>query len=523
MALSIANAGANGALNGFWGQHGGHNLREFCDTGIQYATLGFVNMSPENDYTEAGYPGINFSAHCWADSYLDKKGQPTKLLSHCNSLKEDIEYCRDRGVKVILAIGGDYNAKSNYKVSTTENGEYFADFLYNAFGPYSPSWKGPRPFDISPTEHVEVDGFDFDIEAKLDNKPYIAMIDRLRKLDQSLIITGSPQCHLADEWQHMKLMLQKAAFDALFIQFYNNPSCDYIPGNGGFGEKFNLDDWVDFMATTEKSRNAKLFVGLPVNGVTSGGNSAAGSGYVSPDEMQELVCKYRGTKNWGGISLWDLNLSAENVVGGKPFHEHVLDALRHGCGTEKPTTTEVKATSSPVWSNSTVTTQAPFVTSTVYTTLVRTITECPPQVVDCPLGTVKTEVVPLYTTVCPFTKTGTPAAETGMPFPETDEESSGNESVHRPVSKARITQTLATPSPHSTKHACAHGHCPGRFQAGSCHGRNCSAVAVPTDRWTTAVVSPPVVPTMPVQAGASTVTLGLAGVLIATALQLLAL
>lgn len=82
-------------------------------------------------------------------------------------MRDDIEYCRSKGVKVILSIGGDYSETSNYQVSTKENGEYFANFLYHAFGPYSSSWKGPRPFDISPTEHVSVDGFDFDIEADL--------------------------------------------------------------------------------------------------------------------------------------------------------------------------------------------------------------------------------------------------------------------------------------------------------------------------------------------------------------------
>jgi hypothetical protein len=55
---------------------------------------------------------------------------------------------------------------SNYRVSTQANGEYFANFLYRAFGPYDGSWTGPRPFDISPTNRTQVDGFDFDIEAK---------------------------------------------------------------------------------------------------------------------------------------------------------------------------------------------------------------------------------------------------------------------------------------------------------------------------------------------------------------------
>lgn len=82
-------------------------------------------------------------------------------------MKQDIPYCKSRGVKVLLSIGGDYNSvTANYKVTSDKNGESFADFLYNSFGPYRSSWKGPRPFDISATEHTSVDGFDFDIEAE---------------------------------------------------------------------------------------------------------------------------------------------------------------------------------------------------------------------------------------------------------------------------------------------------------------------------------------------------------------------
>lgn len=125
-------------------------------------TLSFVNTSPEND--PSGYPGTNFAGHCWAGTYKNEDGVQSKLLSECHVIKQDISYCQDKGVKVLLSIGGVYNAEySNYKVSTAEKGVEFADFLYNAFGPYDPSWTGPRPFDNGPEPNF-VDGFDFDIE-----------------------------------------------------------------------------------------------------------------------------------------------------------------------------------------------------------------------------------------------------------------------------------------------------------------------------------------------------------------------
>lgn len=83
------------------------------------------------------------------------------------SLQSDIPYCRSKGVKVILSIGGVYNAvTSNYFVGDNGTATDFATFLYNAFGPYNANYTGPRPFDdITTGAHTSVDGFDFDIEA----------------------------------------------------------------------------------------------------------------------------------------------------------------------------------------------------------------------------------------------------------------------------------------------------------------------------------------------------------------------
>ncbi|KAJ6446799.1 chitinase 18-18 [Purpureocillium lavendulum] len=362
MSLSVrgvvgASVGAFGALNGYWGQKTNQDLRTYCDSGVSSVTLGFINSAPEHDKSDLKYPGINFSSHCWAETYTDKNGVPSPLYEYCQSLKTDIPYCQDKGVKVILSIGGMYSDDgNNYKVSTTANGVQFADKVYQIFGPYNPTAGVARPFD-SPDRHVAVDGFDFDLEVKLDNKPYIAMINRLRALDKSLIITGAPQCPLSTTPNDMAEMLQQASFDALFIQFYNNPVCDYVAD--GNGDKFNLDEWVSFMAKSN-SKSAKLYVGLP-GGPTS---NSAGSGYITPDQVKELVCKYSTkTPNWGGISIWDLDTAAANVVNGKNFNQHVADALKYGCG-PVPTTTSTTVSSTKTSSSSTKTSTSSSTTTT---------------------------------------------------------------------------------------------------------------------------------------------------------------
>lgn len=98
------------------------------------------------------------------------------------SLQADIPYCRAKGVKVILSIGGDPTL-SNYAVPDNSTGTEMATFLYNAFGPFNSSWTGPRPFDSSPTDHTSVDGFDFDIEASFGETPLYFLLRVLAGLE----------------------------------------------------------------------------------------------------------------------------------------------------------------------------------------------------------------------------------------------------------------------------------------------------------------------------------------------------
>jgi chitinase len=69
----------------------------------------------------------------------------------------------------------------------------------------------------------------------------------------------------------------------------------------------------------------------------------------------------------------------------------------------------------PVTATETSTPSVPaYITSTVYTTIVYTITSCAATVTNCPgkLGSVTTEIISLYTTVCPVTETETSAPVT---------------------------------------------------------------------------------------------------------------
>ncbi|KAM5374128.1 hypothetical protein ACJA88_008290 [Fusarium oxysporum] len=363
---SISLPGGSGlslGLNGYWGQLGSDSLKSYCDSAPEYVTLSFVNQAPE--HTESGYPGTNFAGHCAAGVFSNKHGVASSLLSECHTIKEGIPYCQERGVKVLLSIGGVYNeAGSNYKVTTDDKGVDFADFLYKAFGPYDQSWDGPRPFDSDDgTTRPAIDGFDFDIEHDLPNGPYIAMINELRRLNSDVIITGAPQCPTSDQYFYMKDMINQAKFDALFIQFYNNPGCDAIPDPSVSWDRFNYDDWEGIVEDSECSQNAKLYVGLPASEA-----AAPGGGYLEPEAMKDLVCALKDKTHFAGISLWDLTRGAGNNIDGKNYNEHVMDALKYGCDPVPVTTTTALTTTSEATSTAESTTAADTTTADVSTT-----------------------------------------------------------------------------------------------------------------------------------------------------------
>ncbi|KAG7107466.1 Endochitinase A1 like protein [Verticillium longisporum] len=396
VALGAGPAFANtyGALNLYWGQLGlpTDRLASYCDSpGVTSVTLSFVNKSPRygNDY-----PGTNFAGHCGGEQFYVNpvNGEETSLIMNCDAIKTDIRYCQSIGKKVLLSIGGCCaDGEPFYDVLDEEEGEAFAEQLHSIFGPYDPTYPGPRPFDISKTEHVAVDGFDFDIEFKYPNQaPYIRMVEVLRGLNPAYYITAAPQCPTSDEYFQLKELVYAAQFDALFIQFYNNPGCQA-------SDDINFDDWLRVLSETDQSKDADIFIGLLAS------PAAGGSGYVDSEQVKEIVCALKDKSQFGGLSFWDATRGAQNVIDGKNFNEHAADALEFGCDSAPPT--GPTTTSSRLLSNSTTTASVELTMSTVYATSTRTITSCKPDV-PCTKGDVVTETIPLYTTVCPVTETG---------------------------------------------------------------------------------------------------------------------
>ncbi|KAB5560200.1 glycoside hydrolase superfamily, partial [Coniochaeta sp. 2T2.1] len=307
-ALAVSPALAQYGVNIYWGQTGGETLQSVCQKdGFEYVTLGFINQSPAQDPSGLNYPGSDFSANCG---------------SACFGITGGIATCKVNQKKVLLSIGGVFAADSDYTVSTVQEGEQFADFLWAAYGPLADGYTGPRPF----ADNV-VDGFDLDIETKFaDQSGYVALVNRLRQhitdAGSSAIITAAPQCPLDPAWFDMETILTQARFDLLFVQFYNNPVCDYVVGNAN-PESFNFLAWQSFIAGTANA-GAKLLVGLPGDATPN----SAGSGYVAPAAAAQLMQDLKAQPSFGGAMVWDANTGGANVLAnGRNYYQNLHDAL----------------------------------------------------------------------------------------------------------------------------------------------------------------------------------------------------
>ena len=369
------------------------------------------------------------------------------------------------------------------------------------------------------------------------------MIQALRTLNPSYFISGAPQCPQTDGFFYMREMIQQAHFDALFIQFYNNPGCDLIAGNTEYEEKFNYDEWEKTLAASENSKDAKIYIGLPAD--------PEDGAHVRHEPLKHVVCQYSKRPSFGGISIWDLYLGSENKVDGKTYNEWVREILDNGCDdnsstttkattTMMPTTTAVptttkattsQATSKP-WSNST-TTGEEMTTSTVYTTRTYTVTSCAPTVTDCPAGHVTTEVVPLYTTVCPVTEVQTPPAQHE---PTTTVQKTVVVVPTDTGMQTSVRPTVSKPADNNDNNCPGGPNCPAATQpAGdndndndNNNGNNCPGgpncppgVAIPTGGNHGNNTNPGNPP--PVTAGASSMAVGLTGLIAAVAAQALLL
>ncbi|XP_047319263.1 acidic endochitinase-like [Impatiens glandulifera] len=268
MHLSSSKAGQ---IAIYWGQNGNEGtLAQTCATG----KYDIVNLAFLATFGDGRQPMVNLAGHC--DPYTnDPYSNP------CSNLSSNITSCQSKGVKVILSIGGGAGA---YSLGSATDAAQVATYLWdNFFGGKSTT---------RPLGEAILDGIDFDIEQG--NGQYWDVLAKTlagySRKGKKIYLTAAPQCPFPDAW--IGGALKTGLFDYVWVQFYNNPPCQYISGNlTNLQESWKV--WTSIVPAK------KIFLGLPA------ASDAAGSGFIpATDLMSKVLPAIKGSNKYGGVMLW---------------------------------------------------------------------------------------------------------------------------------------------------------------------------------------------------------------------------
>ncbi|KAM3381891.1 hevamine-A [Capsicum galapagoense] len=250
----------------YWGQNGNEaTLNDTCASG-NYA---YVNLSFLNKFGNGQTPEINLAGHC------------NPAVNGCTILGPQIKFCQKLGVKVMLSMGG---GVGNYSLASKKDAKDVARYLYNNF-------LGGRS-SFRPLGNARLDGIDFDIElgSSLYYEDLAKYLKRYSKLGRKMYLTAAPQCPFPDRL--LGTALNTGLFDNVWIQFYNNPSCQYTTNN--------VDDLKNSWTRWTTSVNARrIFLGLPA------APQAAGSGFIPAEVLTGgILPVIKKSRKYGGVMLW---------------------------------------------------------------------------------------------------------------------------------------------------------------------------------------------------------------------------
>ncbi|CAI8589787.1 unnamed protein product [Vicia faba] len=252
----------------YWGQNlGDGSLSSTCNTGnYKIVLLAFLNV-----FGAGRTPIWNFAGHCgdW---------------SPCTKLEPEINYCQQKGIKVLLSLGG---AIGPYSLSSPNDAKVVGDYLYTNF----------LSGQFGPLGSVTLDGIDFDIEggSNLYWDDLARHLNNIRQQNRYFYLSAAPQCFMPD--YYLDKAIKTGLFDYVFVQFYNNPPCQYNIATSD--ATLLLQSWNAW--TSLVLPNNTVFLGLPASP-----NAAPSGGYIPPVDLLTKVLPFiKHTPNYGGVMLWD--------------------------------------------------------------------------------------------------------------------------------------------------------------------------------------------------------------------------
>ncbi|XP_042415494.1 acidic endochitinase-like [Zingiber officinale] len=250
----------------YWGQNGNEgSLADTCNTGLySYVMISFLTT-----FGNGQTPVLNLAGHCDPPS------------GTCIGLSDAIRQCQSQGIRVLLSLGG---SSGSYSISSDDDATSVARYLWHNYLGGSSSSR--------PLGDAALDGIDFDIaQGTSDNYGYLAqsLLDLGSQAGTKVYLSAAPQCPFPD--QLLGPALRAVTFDYVWVQFYNNPSCDYSSGVSGVAGAWRT--W------TSSLQSSTVFLGVPAS------TDAAGSGYIPPGDLtSQVLPAIKQASNYGGIMLW---------------------------------------------------------------------------------------------------------------------------------------------------------------------------------------------------------------------------
>ncbi|CAA2934266.1 acidic endochitinase-like [Olea europaea subsp. europaea] len=122
----------------------------------------------------------------------------------------------------MLSIGG---GVGSYYLASSEDTRQIATYLWNKFlGGQSSS---------RPLGEAVLDGIDFDIEGGTSQHwdELAKYLSQYSTRGKKVCLTAAPQCPFPDAWKGGAL--KTGLFNYAWVQFYNNPPCQYSSGMHG--------------------------------------------------------------------------------------------------------------------------------------------------------------------------------------------------------------------------------------------------------------------------------------------------
>ncbi|KAF6162449.1 hypothetical protein GIB67_017337 [Kingdonia uniflora] len=239
----------------------------------------------ENTCTIGNYAFVSVAFH----PFLGNGQTPVlNLAGHCDpsingyiGLSSNIKVCQANGVKVILSIGG---GVGSYSFISSEDVMQVTIYLWNnLLGDHSANHS---------LGNTVLDGVDFDIEggSNLHWDDLARYLKGYSKRGKKVYLTVAPQCPFPDAW--IGDALKTGFFNYVWVQFYNNPPCQYTQGMLS-----NLEDaWKQWTSSIPAT---KIFLGLPA------APQAAGNSFIPASDLSSNVLPtIKGLSKYGGVMLW---------------------------------------------------------------------------------------------------------------------------------------------------------------------------------------------------------------------------